>query len=111
MSGYMGFNQQGSVRAYRFERTSPGHVTRTFILTTDLALFTKHRLAIQEGPALCLRLLLAEADTPGVAGTRMPESALTDQDLLAHLASRPVPAQRRHPKFVPRRPGALTGTA
>jgi len=107
---YMGFDQRANMRAYRFERTSPGHATRMFVLTTDLALFTKHHVAIQEGPALCLHLLTAELDTPSAAAPRLPQSALTDQDLLTHLASRPVPATRRHPRFVPRRSAHARGT-
>jgi hypothetical protein len=93
---YMGFQQQGNLRAYRFERTSSGHRTQTFVLTVDLALFTKHRVAIQEGPALCLRVLLAQMD-------ELPLSALTDGDFLTHLASRPAPASKRPPRFSPRK--------
>ncbi len=99
---YMGFDQSESTRAYKFQRVAHGEEPRTFIVTTDLALFRKHRVGIQEGPGLCLRALMAEL--PGAASAPQPllPRALTDEDLLAHLASRPVPARRPRPKVPPR---------
>ena len=104
---YMGFDQTESIRAYRFQRAAPGEETKTFIVTTDLALFRKHRVGIQEGPALCLQTLaacLAGADSIPRPPLRR---TLTDQDMLAHLASRPVPAKRSRPKAPPRPHPAL----
>jgi hypothetical protein len=99
---YMGFDQTESIRAYRFQSVSPGEDTKTFIVTTDLALFRKHHVGIQEGPALCLQTLVAEL--AGAHSIPRPplHRALTDQDMLAHLASRPAPARRPRPKTPPR---------
>ena len=94
---YMGFEQTGSMRAYRFDRVLPGEETRTFVVTTDLALFRKHHVGIQDGPALCLQALLAELHTAGPLCSRPLRRALSDQDMLAHLASRPAP--RAKPRF------------
>jgi cold shock CspA family protein len=95
---YAGFEQKKGLRAYRFERRSPGEETAVFIVTVDLTLFAKHRIAIQEGPALCLRLLTG--DSPQL------ESSLTEEDLLAHVARKPAPVARRRP--IPRKPAPVT---
>ena len=88
---YVGFEHSGNIRAYLFERLSPGLEKRTFTVTTDLTLFTKHHVGIQEGPALCLHLLAAELDVADAAVLTSFRCSLTDREMLAHLASRPVP--------------------
>jgi hypothetical protein len=94
---YVGFQHIGSVRAYRFNRVTQGEETRQFVVNADLALFAKYHVAIQEGPALCLHLLLSAAvDIAGASAE--PSQSLTDQDMVAHLARRPVPAARSGPK-------------
>jgi hypothetical protein len=97
---YVGFNQAGSLREYKFERIAPGEPTQTLIVSADLALFRKHHVGIQDGPALCLRALEAGAD---VHPLRRP---LTEQDLLAHLPSRPAPRARPRHVPPPRNPAA-----
>lgn len=93
---YLGFEQMGNVRAYKFERLSPGGERQTATVSTDLALFLAHHIGLQDGPALCLRLVTAELD--GIdPDSRLPfQRLLTDADMLAHLASRPVAAKRSH---------------
>src|SRR5438874_2020025 len=39
---YVGFDQTKSIRTYKFERATLGEKTDTFVVTTDMALFTKH---------------------------------------------------------------------
>ena len=94
---YTGFEQAGNIRAYRFERLLAGEETQTFHVTADLALFKKHRVGIQEGPTLCLDVLMADlraADSTRLTSRLRP---LTDPDMLAHLASRPVSGSKgRH---------------
>jgi cold shock CspA family protein len=99
MLRYVGFDQTRAIRTYRFERTSLGEETETFAVTTDITLFTKYRVAIQEGPALCLRLLMV-----GSEGAAMPPAprSLTEQDIQTHVASRPIPGTRPHHKRTPR---------
>jgi hypothetical protein len=86
---YMGFDQLGAVRTYRFERFTPGRLTEHFSLDTDVALFSRHKLRLQDGPALCLHMLTGALGA-AVAGEACP-SAVTEQDFLAFLASRPAP--------------------
>jgi hypothetical protein len=96
---YMGFDQQGGIRTYRFERFTPGRQTEHFSLDTDVALFSRHKVRLQEGPVLCLHLL-TNALGAMAAGEACPCS-VTEQHVLAFLASRPDPAvkglrNRRH---------------
>jgi cold shock CspA family protein len=90
---YVGFKQAGAMREYRFERVAPGEPTQTVVVSADLALFRKHHIGIQDGPALCLRAL------EGGAGMQHLRQALSEADVLAHLSSRPAP--RARPRHVP----------
>ncbi|MGC9972690.1 MAG: hypothetical protein ABSE56_19075 [Bryobacteraceae bacterium] len=84
---YMGFEQNGSIRAYRFKRVLRGEETREYIVNADMALFVKHHVGIQEGPALSLRLLSAGPNCFAPAAWP-PSKSLSDGDMLAHLARR-----------------------
>lgn len=96
---YMGFDQTGTIRAYRFKRVLRGEETREFIVDADLTLFVKHHVGIQEGPALSLRLLSAGANW-SVPGEWPLSQSLSDVDMLAHLARRaaagPVRGRKRN---------------
>ncbi len=106
---YMGFRQAGSIRSYRFDRVSPGENTATFIVATDLALFLKHHVGIQEGPDLCLRILSAELGATGPAAWPRAQCWVTDKDMLAHLERQPTPGHRR--KVRPKAPVAAAHAA
>ena len=88
---YMGFEQTGSVRSYRFQKECTGQNNQTLTVECDLALFAKHRVGIQEGPALCLRLLASAADGSLCVVEPVKRLALTDKDMIEHLARRPAP--------------------
>lgn len=87
---YVGFEHRGSVRAYLFDGLTPGAERRRFAVDADLGLFAKHHVGVQEGPSMCLRLLAAELDISDAAVWTSLQCSLTDRDMLAHLASRPV---------------------
>jgi hypothetical protein len=91
---YLGFEHRGNIRAYLFEGLTPGAKKRTFAVDADLALFTRHHVSMQEGPALCLHLLAAELDFADAAVRTSCQCSLTDREMLAHLASRPVPRSK-----------------
>ncbi len=86
---YLGFDQQTNTRRYRFERVVPGDENLMFSVTADLNLFTKHRIGIQEGPALCRTLL-----TNGVASGGKRNIALTEPDITTFIANRVVPVKK-----------------
>jgi hypothetical protein len=78
---YMGFDQKQNTRTYRFERVAKGEPTILFVITADLALFLKHHVGIQEGPALCAhKLTAAEAIDGG-------DHQLTNEDILAYATA------------------------
>jgi hypothetical protein len=81
---YVGFEQAKGLRSYKFERTPAGEeMTTTVVVTTDMTLFTRHRVQLQEGPGLCLRLLETES-----ADGRESAFTLTEKDLITFLAAR-----------------------
>ena len=95
---YIGFEHTGNLRSYLFERLTPGAGKLTFTVDADVALFTRHHVGMQEGPALCLRLLASELDVAGAAAWTSFQSSLTDREMLAYLASRPVSRNKLGPK-------------
>jgi cold shock CspA family protein len=93
---YLGFDQIGNIRQYRFDGIARGAETRHFAVDADLALFARHRVSMQEGPTMCLRLLTAEL--PITAGQPNVSRQLTDADMLSYLSTRAVPAVRKAPR-------------
>jgi hypothetical protein len=79
---YLGFEQNNGVRTYRFERSLNGEPALPVVITADLRLFSKHHVAIQEGPAICLRLISHPSPAVPV------HHDITEDDMLAFLASR-----------------------
>ena len=75
---YMGFDQHDNTRVYKFDGVEGGHRIAQLVITTDLTLFLKHHIAIQEGPDLCARKLTADR-----AGLGQQDHELTNEDLLA----------------------------
>ena len=87
---YMGFDQKQNTRAYKFDCIADGVPTIRMVITADLTLFQKHRIAIQEGPGLCAQKLAADLEKP------QPGShELTGDDLLAHASARAAVAARQ----------------
>ena len=80
---YLGFSQSQGRRVYRFDCLSKGDNARQFVVSADLALFLKHHVGIQEGPALSAQKLAADLD-----GCREGRHELTDSDLYAWAAAR-----------------------
>jgi len=98
---YMGFEQKGRTRAYRFEWVVSGGGTAMLTVSADMDLFTRHHIGIQEGPSLCLDLLRVELNAAGAVVRTSHQCTLTDREMLAYLASRPAPRARRGPKRTP----------
>jgi len=55
----LGFSQQGNMRRFFFERTgsAAGTVREQFIVDADMAVARRYKIAMQELPLLCRRLL------------------------------------------------------
>ena len=92
---YMGFEQVQNVREYMFHGVEHGQPTLVFVVSTDLALFRRNNVNMQEGPALCLRLLTVEL--PAAATAAQPlRRTVTDHDMLAYLIARAAPLAKKH---------------
>lgn len=91
---YMGFQQAGNIRSYRFDALAGGHTVQHFVVKVDLALMLKHRIGVQEAPVLCLRKLAA--DLRGVPGPVAHE--LDNDDLDSYASSRAAAVERKKPR-------------
>lgn len=99
---YMGFEQKGSARIYRFDCLEKGESARHFTVSAEMGLFLTHRVAIQEGPALCALKLAADLEQNAEA-----PHELTSHDLSAHAlaateaAARKAESRKSTPKRTP----------
>ena len=98
---YVGFQHLGNLRKYRYERITPGEPTQNFAVDADLSLFHVCRIAIQDGPTMCMRILTAGLDA-GESNEAMASCALTEQHIRDYQATLPLPGAKA-PK-APRRP-------
>ncbi len=102
---FVGFNQANAIRTFHFMVVVAGKEVRDYTVTANMEMFWKHRVGIQEGPALCSRVVLAEL--AAVRGAIVPLT-LTEDDILAHIASRHVLVRKKPHR---RRPAALSQPA
>ena len=105
---YVGFEHRGNTRAYLFERVTAGEKKRTFAVDADLALFAKHHVGMQEGPALCLHLLVEELDAEDTLARTSFQRSLSDREMLAYLANRPTPRAKHGFKRAPHASGVTS---
>lgn len=82
---YAGFTHKtAGIREYMFQALIADGTRKGLLVTTDVALLTKHRIQIQEVPMMCLRLLETSTET-------QPELALfilTEADMLSHIRAK-----------------------
>jgi hypothetical protein len=100
---YMGFEQQKNARAYRFDVVVKGVPNKRCVVTADLALFLRNRVALQEGPTLSANKLSSDLEN-----NHEGEHELTDQDLRLHTEARLQAEATRAEKRGGRRPPAAT---
>ena len=89
---YAGFDQTGNVRSYLFQRVVVGEESSLIVVAAEIPLLVKHHVRIQDGPALCLQVLLLEMQSGESSEPPVSLHALTDTDILTYLATRPQPA-------------------
>jgi len=87
---YLGFQNSQNRRLYTFEREATGQPATVLVVSADLALFSLHRVKMQDGPALCARTLAANPLSPG---ERRLE--LTGADFRACAAESDAAAEQR----------------
>ena len=91
---YSGFEQRDNTRSYVFQYIVLGEKARPIVVSAEIPLFLQHHIRIQDGPALCLHALMAE-NGMDFSQTGTLQRRLTAQDVLAYIASQPVPAQAK----------------
>jgi hypothetical protein len=87
---YMGFDQTNNIREYKFDGVAAGETAKHFVVSANLALFANYRVGLQEGPALCLKRLLADLETL----QPLPRE-LTSGDLNSHALAQAAAAERK----------------
>jgi len=92
---YGGFEQADNIRTYKFEAWQAGEENQEAIVRVDLALFRKHGITIQEGPALCLRLVQTDLQGPSPSQLPVWKRTLTDKEMAAHLAFRATTSKKK----------------
>ncbi|MBI3696160.1 MAG: hypothetical protein HY238_15150 [Acidobacteria bacterium] len=92
---YIGFEQMKDIREYIFHGIAHGEETKVFRVITDLELFRRNHVGMQEGPALCLRILTIDLETPASPQRPALRHALTDEDMLAYLLHRGLPTTKK----------------
>jgi hypothetical protein len=109
---YMGFSQEANIRSYRFHGIPPKEKgisppkAAKYALQTDLSLLPQHRISIQEGPELCLRILM-EALGGGVTVDGFSEYSVTVADMSAYYVAKhgtgeaKVTRRKARPPFKP----------
>uniref|UniRef100_Q027C1 Uncharacterized protein n=1 Tax=Solibacter usitatus (strain Ellin6076) TaxID=234267 RepID=Q027C1_SOLUE len=98
---YVGFQHHGNCRTFRYERITPGQATQNFVVDADLGLFQSFRIAIQDGPTMCMKILTAGLDAGQITEV-MTSCDLTEQHIRDYQATLPVPGAK--PPKTPRRP-------
>ena len=85
---YKGFDQTGSVRTYCFEWQVAGEDKKTFLVAADVQLFAQYHIGLQEGPSMCVRLLLDEMNA--LDGGRLTgfSRSLAEREFIACAASK-----------------------
>src|SRR2546423_10732942 len=92
---YSGFDQQADTRSYVFQYLVLGEKARPIVVSAEIALFLAHQIRIQDGPALCLHMLMSEMSGVDLTQTGTLKRHLTAQDVLAYRASQPLPVQAK----------------
>jgi len=92
---YLGFDQKLNTRTYKFKDGSGDDPAAYFVVTADLRLFLLHRIAIQEGPALCASKLASDLQKPALGNHELTGEDLCDYATARALAETQKAASRR----------------
>jgi hypothetical protein len=104
---YMGFTQEAGVRRFRFEcqielprPAAAPRRTVQFVVSADMALFLRHSIPIQDGPAICREVLVeATSSIPEneiVSGSYPVEEMHMVSVAAARTADAQAKSARRH---------------
>ena len=98
---YSGFEQTGNVRTYLFDHLVTGQKSTPMAVSAEIPLLMKYHVSIQDGPALCLQVLSAAVGKLEAADASEPSRELTEDDIVAYLASKPKPPESKSKREKP----------
>jgi len=101
MLRYAGFEQTGSIRTYLFDHLVTGQKSTPMALSAEIPLLMKYHVSIQDGPALCLQVLSLAVSNPETVGTGGSGRELTEDDIVAYLATKPKPPESKSKREKP----------
>lgn len=106
---YMGFHQQANLRCFRFqaiqpkERTAKTSKAIDLTLTADLSLLARYKISIQDGPTLCLQILVGALTGAEENAVAFASYAITLQDVIAYASARTANEEAKIAQRKPRR--------
>jgi hypothetical protein len=106
---YQGFTQDGNYRCYAFDGVE-GHLPpKSYAISVDLSLFSKHQVSFQSGPMFCLKILRSacEAGSDKLDKCRFYRAIDSDfADLMSERAARAAAIAMKKParRFVRKPP-------
>lgn len=105
---YKGFTQDANIRSFEFEQTVHVNAFRAsrieVVVKADLALLSRSRVAVQDGPALCLQILTSLLDESDLKPPEPFVHVITAEEVAAFVdlktvkAGSPPHRKRRPPK-------------
>ncbi len=107
---YMGFTQQANIRCFRFQgvlpRERPTKLAKIFefAMNADMALLTRYKIPVQDGPALCLEILTAALARTSEEAIPFAAYSVTSQDLSAFASAKSAIADAKMARRKPRPP-------
>jgi hypothetical protein len=107
---YKGFQQQANMRSYRFDgvvpKERPTKIARNleFLLRVDMTVLAEHRIRVQEGPSLCLRILKAALARPDTNAVQFSSYTITRAEISAFASARDALEEARISHRKHRRP-------
>jgi hypothetical protein len=107
---YKGFQQQANMRSYRFDgvvpKERPTKLARNleFLLRVDMTVLAEHRIRVQEGPTLCLRILRTGLAKPEADAVQFSSYTITRAEILAFASARDAVEEAKSSHRKHRRP-------
>ncbi|MGD1068904.1 MAG: hypothetical protein ABSB15_02095 [Bryobacteraceae bacterium] len=87
---YLGFDDAAGTRIYKFGRLPSHDGMEIFVVSMAVAMFLKHKISFQDGPAMCSAIMAAHPEPK--------DHWVTDEDSMEFIARRPVKADRKAPR-------------
>ena len=101
---YQGFTHKGDTRQFLFASIDKDNPHNAFLIEIELALLTKVRVSVQEGPMFCLQLLSKASQNGPESLHAFEHYKVVEDDFRLLLTERKVKADEKASRKAPRRP-------